>query len=67
MIKATIGLDQRPVEGADIAFDDVSIGTTDSLGTASYASASVGSHVITVTKEGYEEGREISWSPLPSW
>ncbi len=56
VIKATIGLDQRPVEGADIAFDDVSIGTTDSLGTASYASASVGSHVITVTKEGYEGG-----------
>ena len=56
VIKATIGLDLRPVEGADIAFDDASIGLTDSRGTVSYASDAVGSHTITATKEGHESG-----------
>lgn len=56
VVKTTIGLDQRPVEGADVAFDDVSIGTTDSRGTISYASDSVGAHTITASKEGYENG-----------
>ncbi|MGC9514651.1 S-layer protein domain-containing protein, partial [Methanocrinis sp.] len=56
VIKATIGLDQRPVEGADLAFDGSSIGTTDSRGTLSYTSDAVGSHTITASKEGYESG-----------
>jgi S-layer protein (TIGR01567 family) len=56
VVKVTIGLDQRPVEGADVAFDDLSIGTTDSVGAVSYASDAVGSHTITASKEGYESG-----------
>ena len=56
VVKATIGLDLRPVEGADIAFDDLSVGTTDSRGTISYASDAVGAHTITASKEGYESG-----------
>jgi len=56
VVKATIGLDLRPVEGADIAFDDVNIGTTDSRGTISYASDAVGTHTVTASKEGYESG-----------
>ncbi len=56
VVKVTIGLDQRPVEGADVAFDDLSIGTTDSRGTISYASDAVGSHTITASKEGLENG-----------
>ncbi len=56
VVKVTIGLDQRPVEGADVAFDNLSIGTTDSRGTVSYASDAVGSHAITASKEGVEDG-----------
>jgi len=56
VVKVTIGLDQRPVEGAEIAFDGVSIGTTDSRGTLSYASDAVGSHTITASKARYESG-----------
>jgi len=56
VVKVTIGLDQRPVERADVTFDDASIGATDSLGTISYASDAVGSHTITASKEGLESG-----------
>ncbi len=56
VIKATIGLDQRPVEGADIAFDGISVGATDEIGTISFASDSVGTHTIAASKEGYENG-----------
>ena len=56
VIKATIGVDMRPVEAADISFDGVSIGATDSVGTVSYASDSVGVHTITASKAGYENG-----------
>ena len=66
VIKATIGVDLRPVEGADIGFENVTIGTTDSLGTFSYASDSVGSYTITASKEGYESGsrRIVVASPI---
>jgi S-layer protein (TIGR01567 family) len=56
VIKATIGVDMRPVEGADISFGDAIIGTTDALGTVSYASGAVGAHTITASKAGYESG-----------
>ena len=46
----------RPVEGADISFDNATIGTTDALGTVSYASDAVGAHTITASKAGYESG-----------
>lgn len=56
VVKVTIGLDQRAVEGSDVTFDDLSIGTTDSQGTVSYASDAVGTHTITVSKSGLEKG-----------
>ncbi|MHC1630840.1 MAG: S-layer protein domain-containing protein [Methanotrichaceae archaeon] len=55
VIKVTIGLDPRPVDGAEIFFDDAKIGTTDSHGIFSYASDSVGIHAIKAAKKGYEE------------
>ena len=56
VIRATIGVDLRPVEGVEITIDDSRVGVTDSLGTISYASDSVGSHTITASKAGYESG-----------
>jgi len=53
--KITIGLDKRPVAGAEVFFGEVKVGLCDGQGTISYSSDAVGRHTIKARKEGYEE------------
>ncbi len=48
------GANQTPVEGADLYFDEESIGMTNAQGTLTYAANLTGDHTIRAEMEGYE-------------
>ncbi|MCZ7402250.1 MAG: S-layer protein domain-containing protein [Candidatus Methanoperedens sp.] len=49
-----------PIEGADVKFDNVSIGSTDNAGFLNYTLEKSGTHTISASKDGYlTVGRDI--------
>jgi len=49
-----------PIEGADVRYDDVSIGSTDNTGVLNYKLEKSGTHTISASKSGYlAAGRDI--------
>jgi len=54
LITVTSGLNQTPVEGANLSFDNQSIGVTGASGSLTYASNLTGEHSIRAEKEGFE-------------
>lgn len=48
------GVNQTAIEGADVSFDESTIGTTNEQGTVTYASNITGEHTIRATKDGYQ-------------
>ena len=56
LIAVVQGINQTPVEGADISLDNVSIGLTGSQGTVTYASNLTGEHMLAAKKDGFNSG-----------
>ncbi len=56
LITVVQGINQTPVEGAEISLDDGSIGLTGSQGTVTYAANLTGEHTLTAKKEGFDPG-----------
>ncbi|NPV61784.1 MAG: S-layer protein [Methanotrichaceae archaeon] len=54
VITVTTGLNQTPVEGANLSFDGQDIGTTGAVGTLTYAANATGDSIIRAEKEGFE-------------
>ncbi len=54
LITVTGGVNQTPVEGADLYFDEVSAGSTNAQGTLTYATNLTGEHTIRAEMEGYK-------------
>ncbi|HSD57238.1 MAG TPA: S-layer protein domain-containing protein, partial [Methanotrichaceae archaeon] len=54
LITVTGGINQTPVEGADLYFDEESVGSTNAQGTLTYATNLTGEHTIRAEMEGYE-------------
>ncbi|MDM7935031.1 MAG: S-layer protein domain-containing protein [Methanothrix sp.] len=52
LITVVEGINQTPVEGAEILFDGESIGNTSSQGTITYSSSETGEHMLMAEKEG---------------
>jgi len=53
LIAVVQGINQTPVEGAEVSMDNVSIGLTGSQGTVIYAANLTGEHTLTAKKEGF--------------
>jgi len=53
LIAVVQGINQTPVEGAEVSMDNVSIGLTGSQGTVTYAANLTGEHTLTAKKEGF--------------
>ena len=49
------GINQTPVEGASIFFDNQSIGDTSEQGTVTYSANVTGDHTLKAEKEGYND------------
>ena len=61
LITVVQGINQTPVEGAEVSLDNVSIGLTGSQGTVTFASNLTGEHTLNAKKEGFNAGaRSIS-------
>jgi S-layer protein (TIGR01567 family) len=56
LITVVQGINQTPVEGAEISLDDGSIGLTGSQGTVTYVANLTGEHTLTAKKEGFDPG-----------
>jgi len=56
LITVVQGINQTPVEGADVSLDDGSIGLTASQGTVTYVANLTGEHTLTAKKEGFDPG-----------
>jgi S-layer protein (TIGR01567 family) len=56
LITVVQGINQTPVEGAEISLDDGSIGLTASQGTVTYVANLTGEHTLTAKKEGFDPG-----------
>ncbi len=54
LITVTGGINQTPVEGASVSFDNESIGNTSAQGTLTYSTSLTGEHTIGAEMEGYE-------------
>jgi S-layer protein (TIGR01567 family) len=54
LITVTGGINQTPVEGANISFDNESIGNTSAQGTLTYSASLTGEHTIGAEMESYE-------------
>lgn len=54
LITVTTGFNRTPVDGANLFFDEESIGMTNAQGTLTYATNLTGDHIIRATKEGYD-------------
>ena len=48
------GVNQTAIEGAEVSFDESTIGTTNAQGTVTYASNVTGEHTIRAALEGYQ-------------
>ena len=53
LIAVVQGINQTPVEGAEVSLDNVSIGLTGSQGTMTFASNLTGEHTLSAKKEGF--------------
>jgi len=54
LITVNGGVNQTAVEGADVSFDENTIGTTNEQGTVTYASNVTGEHTIRAAMDGYQ-------------
>ncbi|OPY45985.1 MAG: PEGA domain protein [Methanosaeta sp. PtaU1.Bin016] len=55
LITVVEGINQTPVEGADIFFDDESIGATSDRGTLTYSANATGEHILKAQKDGFND------------
>ncbi|MDD1727369.1 MAG: hypothetical protein LUQ08_06125 [Methanothrix sp.] len=53
LIAVVQGINQTPVEGAEVSLDNVSIGLTGSQGTMTFAANLTGEHTLSAKKEGF--------------
>ncbi|HUM80391.1 MAG TPA: S-layer protein domain-containing protein [Methanothrix sp.] len=53
LIAVVQGINQTPVEGAEVSLDDIRIGLTGSQGTVTYAANLTGEQTLTAMKEGF--------------
>jgi len=61
LVTVVQGINQTPVEGAELSLDDISMGLTGSQGTLTYAANLTGEHTLNAKKEGFNTGtRSIS-------
>ncbi len=61
LITVTEGINQTPVDGAEIFLDDESIGNTSAQGTLTYSANATGEHTLKAEKEGFNSAtRKIS-------
>ncbi len=56
LIAVVQGINQTPVEGAEVSLDEISIGLTGNQGTLTYAANLTGEHTLTAKKEGFNSG-----------
>jgi len=55
LITVTEGINQTPVQGADIFFDEESIGNTSDQGMLTYSSGILGEHTLKAQKDGFDD------------